>query len=375
VPPCSAVPAGTCFGLDTGPAPAPTLIPTLEDPRLERAGIARPLVTVLVTSYNYAPYVLECLRSVARQSYSEWECVVVDDCSTDGSAELIEAFAASPEAGGRFRLKRREANGGQMEGFKDGLALASGTFVVLLDADDMLLEDFLLAHVRAHLGRRPVAFTSSNQYQIDAAGRVVCAEHLDHQSRGRYRLVSRTTFQRGFWVWATASSMMYRADVLRLILEGQPRTFRICADYYVAHFANLIGCSLLIPTIHGCYRRHGENNFGSNPVLGALNSVGCMSKHPPHPEFRRAIIEHVLANTARFLPILGGPGLRVLLSKVATFEEYREIVRARPELFTGPAWKALAAYLRFRLARLRRDRTPWPDKLETVEPELAEPGR
>ncbi|WP_243438752.1 glycosyltransferase family 2 protein [Fundidesulfovibrio soli] len=356
-------------------AQIPALPPALEDARLTNAGIAPPKVTVLVTSYNYAPYVLECLRSVARQTYPEWECVVVDDRSTDGSAEIIEAFAASEESRGRFRMVRRTENGGQMEAFKDGLALATGALVVLLDADDVLLEDFLEAHVRAHLGRRPVAFTSSNQYQIDGAGRVLSAEHLDHQSKGFYRLVSRTTFQRGFWVWATASSMMYRADVLRLILEHQPRTFRICADYYVAHFANLIGCSLLIPSIHGCYRRHGENNFGSNPVLGALNSVGCMSKHPPHPEFRKAIIEHVLANSARFLPILGGPGLRVLVWKVATLKAFGEVLRKRPDLFPGPAWKAWAGYLRFRISRWRRDRSPWPDKLEIIAPEEAEPGR
>lgn len=348
--------------------------PTLADQRLDRAGIAKPLVSVIVTSFNYAPYVEDCLRSVARQGYPHWECIVVDDCSTDQSPALIREFAASPEAGGRFTLVAHEANGGQMEGFKTGLSRARGVFVVLLDADDVLLEDFLETHVKAHLGRKPVAMTSTNQYQIDGAGQVVSGEHLDHMSKGQFRYVRKTTFQRGFWIWATASSMMFRADTLRLILEDQPRSFRICADYYIAHFANLIGYSLLIPTIHGCYRRHGENNFGSNPVLGAINSVGCMSKHPPHAQFRQAIIDHMLANKARFKPILGRKDFVTMLFRVGTWAEIRAAAKLHPDVLPGPEWKLFARYVLFRLSRLKRDKTPWAAKLEALDPAEILPG-
>ena len=341
---------------------------TLEDARLTRSYIRPPLVSVIVTSFNYAPYVLDALRSVARQGYPHWECIVVDDCSTDESPALIRAFVDSPEAGGRFSLVAHAENGGQMEGFKTGLSRAKGVFVVLLDADDLLLEDFLETHVKAHLGRKPVAMTSTNQYQIDGAGQVISAEHLDHMSRGHFRYVRKTTFQRGFWIWATASSMMFRTDTLRLVLENQPRTFRICADYYVAHFANLIGYSLLIPTIHGCYRRHGENNFGSNPVLGAINSVGCMSKHPPHAEFRQAIIDHMLANKARFKPILGRKDFVTMLFRVGTWGEIRQAARLHPDVLPGPEWKLFGRYALFRLSRLKRDKAPWADKLEILDP-------
>lgn len=344
------------------------ITPALEDPRLSRANILPPLVSVVVTSYNYASYVLECLRSVAFQTWNHWECIVVDDCSNDESPAIIEAFVESSEAGGRFSFIRHATNGGQMEGFKTGIAHAKGVFVVLLDADDLLLEDFLETHVRAHLGRKPVAMTSTNQYQIDGQGQVISAEHLDHMSKGRFRYVRKTNFQHGFWIWATASSMMFRTDTLRLILEYQPRSFRICADYYIAHFANLIGYSLLIPTIHGCYRRHRENNFGSNPVLGALNSVGCMSKHPPHAEFRQAIVDHMLANKARFSPILGRKDFMGMLFKVGTWAEIKTAAKHHPDVLPGPEWKLFARYVLFRLSRLKRDKTSWSDKLEILDP-------
>jgi glycosyltransferase involved in cell wall biosynthesis len=355
--------------------PLVPLVPALSDSRLDRAGLRPPLVTVIVTSFNYAAYLPACLASVAAQTWTDFECLVVDDASTDGSLAVIEAFLASPEAAGRFRLIRHRENAGQMEAFKTGIAAARGAFVTMVDADDLLLDDFLETHLRVHMGRNPVAFTSSNQYQIDGDGRLLSAEHLDHLGKGRYRRVGGTTFQRGFWIWATTSSMMYRTAMLRLILDGQDTTFRICADYYIAHFANLLGASLLIPTIHGAYRRHGENHFGSNPVLGALNSVGSMAKHPPHAAFRRAMIDHILGHLDWFMPILGPIDLVKTLFKIGTWSEVAAAHRAHPEAVPGPLWKLCYRYWRFRLPKLRRQRIPWLDRLQVVEPELAEPGR
>jgi len=307
----------------------------LDDARLDPASLPLPLVSLIVTSYNYAPYIIECLRSVARQTYANWECVVVDDASTDASLPLVREFLDSPEAGGRFRLVERAENGGQMEAFRAGLAVATGSFVVMLDADDVLLEDFLEAHLRAHLAVRTVAFTSSNQYQINGRGEIVGGQHMDHQSKGYYRHVRQTSFQKGFWVWATSSSMMFRRSTIELVMPRDDTSFRICADYYIAHFCNLIGDSLLVPTIHGCYRRHGANNFGSNPVLGNINSVGDLRKHPPHDLFRWTMIRHVLNNYDMFCPIFLSKGVVQFLLRLVKPGELAKLVGAYPEIFPG----------------------------------------
>ena len=184
-----------------------TLPQALRDPRLSTARMHKPRVSFIVTSYNYEAYIVECLRSVTRQSYDNWECIVVDDVSTDGTAAVVRSFVDSPEAGGRFTLIERTENGGQMEAFRDGLKIATGSFVCMLDADDVLLEDFLEAHMRAHLSVATVAFTSSNQYQINGKGEIIGGQHMDHQSKGYYRHIRKTRFQNGFWLWATSSSM------------------------------------------------------------------------------------------------------------------------------------------------------------------------
>lgn len=334
------------------PEATPVRLPSaLIDSRLDHAGIARPRVSFIVTNYNYGPYILECLDSVARQTYADWECIVVDDVSTDGSQAAIRTYVAA-DTSGRFHFLERPQNGGQMEAFRDGLAVATGSFVVMLDADDVLLEDFIEAHLRAHLTVATVAFTSTNQYQINSAGDVIGGQHMDHQSKGYYRHVRKTSFQQGFWIWATSSSMMFRRSTLECIMPTDGTTFRICADYYLAHFCNLIGDSLLVPTIHGCYRRHEKNNFASNPVLGNINSVGDLTKHPPHDLFRTTMIRHVLNNYDRFFPIFMEKGLVNFLLRLVKMRELPRLVRQYPNVFP----RSLGHYLRLAYAYSREKR-------------------
>lgn len=84
---------------------------------------------------------LACLASVQRQSFTEWEWCIVDDCSTrpEVRATLEQAGAADP----RIRLHRRASNGGIVAASNDALAMATGEFVALLDHDDTLTVDAL----------------------------------------------------------------------------------------------------------------------------------------------------------------------------------------------------------------------------------------
>lgn len=277
----------------------------LQDERLSQLGIRKPFVSVIVTNYNYARYIIPCLKSIAGQSYDPFECVVVDDCSSDGSAKLIEDFVHSLEANGRFSLIRHEVNSGQMAAFKTGLEHARGTFVTFVDADDLLFDDFLRVHIGAHLSSLPVAFTSSNQFQIDRDDQIIAGTHPDLRHTGQKRLIGPQPLYRPFWVWATTSSMMFRRAVLEMILPEDCTPFRVCADNYLCHFANLIGGSMLIPDVHGCYRRHGNNCFSGNPIVGGRLPTGDMNGHPKHNLVRAHILKHLLAHRDKFVTLLG----------------------------------------------------------------------
>jgi glycosyltransferase involved in cell wall biosynthesis len=330
----------------------PPFTNALDDSRLDNAGIAPPTVSVIITNYNYGHYIIETLQSVCRQTYPHWECIIVDDCSTDDSKDKINHFLRDPSTPAKkFQFLERYQNGGQMVAFMQGLNASRGAFVMMLDADDLLLEDFLDTHIRYHLGPWPVAFTSSNQYQINGKDEVICGDHADLQAKGEVQYISHATFQKGYWIWATASSMVFRSDILKLILPSNGAPFSICADYYMAHFSNLIGNSLLIPTIHGCYRRHGQNNFGSHPVLGGINSVGDLAKHPPHDDFRKAMVNHIIENYDRFQAILTPKGFLNFLFRLLSYKE-SQIVFDNKDLFKEKKLFYKKLYIEFRLKRL-----------------------
>ena len=63
-----------------------------------------PLVSILIPNYNKAPYLRETLDSVLSQTYTHWECIIVDDHSTDNSWEILEEYVAKDS---RFKLYKR----------------------------------------------------------------------------------------------------------------------------------------------------------------------------------------------------------------------------------------------------------------------------
>ncbi|MEW6067177.1 MAG: glycosyltransferase [Nitrospirota bacterium] len=317
----------------------------LLDQRLISAKIKNPFVTVIVTNYNYEKYIIQCLESVARQKYPHFKCIIVDDCSTDNSISLIEDFIKSELAQGRFVLVRRENNGGQMAAFKTGLQHAEGAFVVLLDADDILFEDFLDVHIHAHMGPKAVAFTSSNQYQINESNELIAGIHPDLFIQKRFRYIKPMPLHQPFWIWATTSSMMFRTQVLDLIMPDDTHLFRVCADNYVCHFTNIIGGSMLIPSVHGCYRRHGSNYFSSNPFVGSRLPTGNMDEHPRHHIVRMTILSHILKNHVTFSALLGTGNFFMMLLRLVGPYEILKVKKKYPDYFKSKTSFPLKRFL------------------------------
>ncbi len=286
------------------------------DSRLSQINTVSPKVSIVVTNYNYSEYIQDCLQSVSCQTYPELECIIVDDHSSDDSVEKIRQFINGDQSHIDFKLIRHELTRGQYAAFRTGIEHATGPFVSFLDADDLLLPDFVSEHVRVHVNGPPVAFTSSNQYQIDSKGQLVGGSHPDLHTQGTYRSVGTVSLRRSFWVWATTSSMMFRRTVLDYILSNTDDAFKKCADNYVCHFADLLGGSILIPTVLGCYRRHQRNTFSTNPLIGGRLPTGDMRHHPAHDSVLHSIRSCLFERNQQFIALLGLDGFFHVLAKV-----------------------------------------------------------
>lgn len=95
---------------------------------------AKPLVSVIMPTYNYAGFIAEALESVRAQSYENWECLVIDDGSTDDTREVVARCAESDERI-RYIYQRNQR---QAVAKNNGLKNSVGQYIQFLDADDLI---------------------------------------------------------------------------------------------------------------------------------------------------------------------------------------------------------------------------------------------
>ena len=93
----------------------------------------RPLVSVIMPAYNAEEFLEEAIASVQAQTVTDWELLVIDDCSRDRTAEMVEAIAREDP---RVKLLRNEKNLGAAGSRNRGLEIFRGRYVALLDSDD-----------------------------------------------------------------------------------------------------------------------------------------------------------------------------------------------------------------------------------------------
>jgi glycosyltransferase involved in cell wall biosynthesis len=100
----------------------------------------------LMSNYNKAAYVGEAIESVLEQSWSEWELIIVDDCSTDDSVEIIKKYLSDR----RIKLFKNKQNIGKIRTLKRLVNLAQGKILGILDSDDALAPDALAEIIKVY---------------------------------------------------------------------------------------------------------------------------------------------------------------------------------------------------------------------------------
>ena len=99
----------------------------------------QPIVSIVVPVYNACKYLDRCLTSIQEQSFTAWECIVVDDGSNDGSDIICDKYSVDDS---RFRVYHKK-NGGVSSARNLGITHAVGQWILFADADDALFEDSL----------------------------------------------------------------------------------------------------------------------------------------------------------------------------------------------------------------------------------------
>lgn len=95
--------------------------------------------SIIIPCYNIEDFIGECLDSILSQKYSAWECICIDDGSTDGTGAILDSYAKNDD---RF-IVVHQANGGVSAARNRGLELCSGEYVCFVDGDDTVKSDWL----------------------------------------------------------------------------------------------------------------------------------------------------------------------------------------------------------------------------------------
>jgi glycosyltransferase involved in cell wall biosynthesis len=170
-----------------------------------------PLVSIVTPVYNNAAHLKECIESVLAQTYANWDYTIVDNCSTDGSAEIARRFA---EKDPRIRVKENKRFLRALENHNAALRYisAASTYCKVVFGDDWIFPECLQKMVSlaekypsvgiigayALEGTR-VRWTGLPYSSQVISGREICREHL----------------LRDLFVFGTANSILYRADLVR----------------------------------------------------------------------------------------------------------------------------------------------------------------
>ena len=232
----------------------------------------RPLVTVVIPVYNGERYLADAIQSVRDQTYQNFEVIVVDDGSTDGSAEVAQRF-------GEAIRYVHQANGGVCKARNTGIAAAQGPYIAFLDQDDLWLPDKLAAQV-AYLDSHPAVGAVYCQCEVKGNGGRCTG--LYYAEPVKDDLVG---VMRGPCLLMT--SAMFRGEVLRKIGrfdeafigaggEDMDLTLRLKKVAQIAY----------LPQILAVYRVHSTNSSNNERLL--LHNRGiylrmCLDRHGHDP--------------------------------------------------------------------------------------------
>ncbi len=124
------------------------------------------LVSIIMPAYNCGDFIGETLDSVINQSYKNWEVIIVDDCSTDNTAEVVKEYIKKDN---RIKYHKLEKNSGAAVARNKAIDLATGKYLAFLDSDDVWFPEKLAKQI-GFMEENDYGFSCTSYTKIDEQG-------------------------------------------------------------------------------------------------------------------------------------------------------------------------------------------------------------
>lgn len=162
------------------------------------------LVSIIMPSYNTGKFIAETINSVLAQTYEQWEIIIVDDCSTDNTDEVVTPFLGD----NRIKYFKNEKNSGAAISRNRALREAKGKWIAFLDSDD-LWEPEKLAKQIAFMENNNAHFSYTNYIEIDEE-----SSPIGKKVTGPKRITKHGMYN---YCWMGCLTVMYDAEFVGLI--------------------------------------------------------------------------------------------------------------------------------------------------------------
>ena len=161
------------------------------------------LVSIIMPSYNTGNYIASSIRSVQNQTYCNWELLIVDDCSTDDTANIVLSIGDK-----RIRFYTNPTNSGAAISRNRALREAKGRWIAFLDSDDLWFPTKLEKQIE-FMEKNHYSFSYTNYEEIDERG-----ETTGVTITGPRRITKRRMYN---YCWPGCLTVMYDAETIGLI--------------------------------------------------------------------------------------------------------------------------------------------------------------
>lgn len=208
------------------------------------------LVSVIMPSYNTAEYISESIASVRKQTYTDWELIIVDDCSADNTDEIVKPFLSDK----RIKYIKNETNSGAAVSRNRALREAKGKWIAFLDSDDLWHPEKLEKQIR-FMEKNGYHFSYTNYTEIDKDG----------MPNGKYITGPRKITRRKMYdyCWMGCLTVMYDAEKVGLV---QIEDIRKNNDYAMWLKICKKSVCYLLNEVLAMYRRGRTDSISSHSV-------------------------------------------------------------------------------------------------------------
>jgi glycosyltransferase involved in cell wall biosynthesis len=214
---------------------------------------SKPYVSVLIPVFNCQKYVLEAINSILNQTFSDFELIIIDDGSTDGTRKLLETINDK-----RVKIFFNDKNMGQSYTRNKGLELAKGEYIAMLDADDVATPDRLEKQLLFFKKHSDCAAIGSFEGIIDENSKLIKNKVICRYTNPDY-IYSSLLF---LYPYITHRSVMAKTDLLKKIRYDE--NFVTCQDYDLFSRICLAGYNLCNIGEVLVFRREHSNRITHN---------------------------------------------------------------------------------------------------------------